>query len=154
MTSARSLKSNQSMHSVGSRQSSARKLTNRSNSLLNIYSSNTGRLLTKNPNQTSSRNGGKVSQRAGKKSLNGTFGFVGQNSTSQTRMNRSMLSSSNDRLQTPASKHSRKSSSVVNHHNLSHHVASTLRSKQGSRLMSIDRDSRGHSSSKGENSML
>ena len=45
LSSARSIRSHQSVNSTGSRQGSARKLTNRSSSMMHIYSSNTGRSL-------------------------------------------------------------------------------------------------------------
>ena len=46
LSSARSIRSHQSVNSTGSRQGSARKLTNRSSSMMHIYSSNTGRSLS------------------------------------------------------------------------------------------------------------
>ena len=63
-----------------------------------------------------------------KQSLNGTFGMV--QSSSKNRLNRSLLSSSNDRLQTPMSKHSRKSSSVAMKHNTSGSRLGTLQSSK------------------------
>ena len=113
MSSARSIRSN-SVASNGSRQGSARKNPNRSSSLMHIYSSNNAK-TNKNSN---------LKQASKRKSLNGTFGANGNTLQTQqsARMNRSILSNSIDNLQTPVSKHSRKSSSVMLHHSSHSHA--------------------------------
>lgn len=124
MTSARSIRSNHSVHSTNSKQGSARKATGRSSSLLQIYSSNTGRSLTRNGSkQLGSRKGSNSNFHhidSKRQSLVGTGTFGGR-AGGNSRMNRSMLSNRSDKIQTPVTKHSRKSSSVsaMNNHNSS-----------------------------------
>ena len=132
MSSAVSIRSMHSVNSATSKQASARK-TNRSSSLANIYSSNTGRSLTRPTSRAVSK---KKDQVKGLK--NGTANFVIATTTrGSNKMNRSIFSSKSDQTQTPISQHSRKSSSVSYCHNSSQQLA-TLISKKASRRASID----------------
>jgi len=131
-----SVQSVKSMHSIQSNTSRKNSSTKRSASLLQIYSSNTGRSLTRNsatrPASRTTAQNSKQPMAIRRKSLHGTGTF----GVAQSRLNRSIVSSKSDLIKTPISKHSRKSSGAL--HVSASQKAAAIRTKQPSKFSSID----------------